>query len=183
MRNQKKKTWKPIIITRVSGPKIKSHVLNKVPEAPAVHIDDVYITGILRYPLQFRGLKFIWLEPKRKVLFQIFEFLTRHESQNSQGRSQCVPCYALLQPLVPLSPTHLCCQPVQVGFVVLFCVHFGNEWFHPPLHTRLVFVIDDFFISLFLGCALCFKCALWQLSTLILSSLHLDLNTRNTDTV
>ena len=35
----------------------------------------------------------------------------------SQARSQCVLGNVVLQPLVPLAPPHLCCQPVQVGFI------------------------------------------------------------------
>ena len=45
--NQKEEDWKPIFIVRDDI--ALSNVL-KVSEAPAVHIDDVYITGILRFP-------------------------------------------------------------------------------------------------------------------------------------
>ena len=37
----------------------------------------------------------------------------------SQAGSQCVSGNAFLQPLVPLSDTHLCCQPVQVFFYLI----------------------------------------------------------------
>ena len=44
---KRKETFKPTIIVQ---DKITHLSVLKVPEAPAVHIDDVYITGILRYP-------------------------------------------------------------------------------------------------------------------------------------